>query len=82
MDVFEIMGIQRVTGEFEGRPYDNIRFHCLVCLQKDKKVEGLQGRITKQVSMKSDLFNNDLKIGDCVRFFYNEYKKVVFYEKM
>ena len=59
--MLKIMGVQRQTGEFQGKQYDNIMLHCLndqpsrptiagdVCETIKLKTESISGRATIEI---------------------------------
>lgn len=74
---FVILGYVRVTGDFEGRPFDNFNFHC-----QDPKKQMDAGIGVQVVKVKTDLILNsgvsvnDSIIGKEMTVVYDRYGRV------
>ena len=80
---YDIVGIERRAGEYEGRPYDNTYFHAL---SPDLKVIGTK---TSTIKMRTSEFNELLKdngwtgkdlIGKSADVTFDRYQRVEYFE--
>ena len=70
--MFQVVGFERSTGEYEGKQYDNFKVYCL----NTDSFDGLTGNRVEVFKIKSSLFSSNFKIGDVVYPTYNKYGQV------
>ena len=78
--VYTVRGVKRLSGEYQGYPYDNIQLHC-ICSDDGKMLTGEPVEIVK---LKAAVFNTvcdrnkmDMRelVGCQIRVFYDKYGK-------
>lgn len=69
---FKVVGIERRSGEYEGRTYDNTYLHTIY--ESEKCAEGVA---VATVKVKTERIDEPLHVGDMVTFFYDQYGNVL-----
>lgn len=77
--MLQVVGVQEVRGEYEGRPYHNYRIHCF-----DGNAKGVVGNAVTFFSIKAVRFENVLQlykgkledfIGAGIEVYYDQYRR-------
>ena len=74
MELFEVIGIQRKTGTFQGKPFDNTVFSVTRPADVEK---GEVGTIARIVKVKTHLLTKVPAIGDTVSPIYDQFQNCV-----
>lgn len=74
--MFEIVGIENVSGVYEGCQYSGTRFHCMYT---KKNTDGYA--VTSVYCKSSILADVTIQIGDVVEFLYDSFGKVAHISK-
>ena len=69
---FKIVGIERKSGEYNGRAYDNTILHCTY--SKDGLEDGFA---CASVKVKTERLEEPIVVGDKVSFYYDQYGNVL-----
>ncbi|MBQ8407720.1 MAG: hypothetical protein IJY39_02515 [Clostridia bacterium] len=69
---FKVVGIERKSGEYNGRPYDNTILHCSYA--KDGIEDGFA---VASVKVKTERIEAPIVVGDKVSFYYDQYGNVL-----
>lgn len=70
MKIYEVVGFERKTGDYQGTTYDNVTFYCLVA---DDGAKGLSGNRVDTVKIKKKNYDGGIKLGDKVMFMFGKY---------
>lgn len=74
---FVILGVVRVTGEYEGKPYDNYNFHCQDPAKEMTAGIGVQiVKVKTELILSSGVSINESIIGKTMSVFYDRFGRV------
>lgn len=68
--IYKVLGKQHKTGEYQGKPYDNIMLYCSATHPQ------VEGEMTAIIKAKTEIVPDTLGVGDSVDVYYNAYGAV------
>lgn len=71
--MYEVVGLERRKGEYQGQSYDNMMVHCIRPCDTSKDEEG---SITEILKIKFELFDADIVVGSKVDPVYDRYGRI------
>lgn len=78
--MLQVVGIQEVSGEFEGRPYHNYKIHCYDDSQRNVIGNAVMNFNVKVERFKDivELYKGNLKdiVGANIEIYYDQYRRV------
>lgn len=73
--IYKVVGKEIASGEYNGRPYENLRLYCTTDAKGNDTFEGQKVEVVK-IKRDCKQWYNDLSVGDSFRAFYDRYGNV------